>query len=81
MNQKEIRDICYPCGNRRNLYVENGEFSTDYCRAAHQECSKIKVCDPTLRIPKDKSVPRKKEPVTLHEADFPLPEDTVPREP
>jgi len=80
VNQKQIRDNCYDCGNRKKLYIDGGQFATDYCRAAHQECSKIKLCDPAVRIPKDPAAPKKKEGVTLHEADFPLPEDTIPVE-
>jgi predicted nucleic acid-binding Zn-ribbon protein len=79
MNQKEIRDTCYKCGNRRKMYLDGAEFASDYCRAAMQECSKIKTCDPSMRIPKVGSEHRHVEPITTHEAEFPAPEDTIPQ--
>ena len=54
MHPKEIREHCYPCGNRILKAVEGAPLPTDWCNAAHQECSKIKICDPSTRTLKIK---------------------------
>lgn len=75
MHTDEIRRICHACGHRRLKYMEEGQFPTDYCRAAHQECSKILSCDPTMRVPKGHGGPRKREEITGREAEFPVPDE------
>lgn len=50
MHVKEIRDACYRCGHRV-LKGVGLELRTDFCTQADQDCSKVKSCDPGMRIP------------------------------
>lgn len=54
MNQREIRENCYKCGNRSLVLMKPAPFATDFCDHAQMECSKIRYCDPMTRIPKRK---------------------------
>jgi hypothetical protein len=62
MNAKEIRDNCYLCGHRCLMLMNDATMNTDYCDhpESQMECSKIRYCDPSMRIPKKKQVRKKK---------------------
>jgi hypothetical protein len=53
MHNREIKENCYHCGHR-TLKGVGQELRTDFCRAANEECSKVKTCDPAMCIPKKK---------------------------
>lgn len=55
MHTSEIRKNCLKCGNHTVQVVEGSQFSTDYCKAAAQECSNILWCDESMRKPKKKA--------------------------
>ena len=59
MNQKQIREHCYACGNRCLLHPKDGGMPTDYCDKAQLDCSQIVFCHPSVRTPKAKQVRHK----------------------